>query len=87
MPGSALARNGTGQEKVSAKCRSSWAAAKAVIAALEDADDYAAFEFAVAADYNVRSAVERELVLRLASFYGGCVAPPRLRTGPLSEVA
>jgi hypothetical protein len=38
-----------------------------VIAALEDAEDYQAFEAAVIADYDAESAVERELVLRLAS--------------------
>jgi hypothetical protein len=38
-----------------------------VIDALEDAEDYAAFEMAVTADYDAQSAVERELVLRLAS--------------------
>jgi hypothetical protein len=38
-----------------------------VIGALEDAEDYAAFEMAVTADYDAQSAVERELVLRLAS--------------------
>ena len=42
-------------------------AAETVIVALEDADDYAAFELAVTADYDAQSAVERELVLRLAS--------------------
>ena len=38
-----------------------------VIAALEDQEDYQAFEAAVIADYDAESAVERELVLRLAS--------------------
>ena len=38
-----------------------------VIAVLEDAEDYQAFEAAVTADYDAESAVERELVLRLAS--------------------
>src|SRR5499433_3502979 len=38
-----------------------------VIGALEDAEDYKAFEAAVTADYDAQSAVERELVLRLAS--------------------
>src|SRR3974377_752117 len=38
-----------------------------VIADLEDAADYQAFEAAVIADYDARTAVERELVLRLAS--------------------
>jgi hypothetical protein len=41
--------------------------AETVICALEDADDYAAFELAVTSDYDARTAVERELVLRLAS--------------------
>ena len=41
--------------------------AETVIDALEDAEDYAAFEMAVIADYDAQSAVERELVLRLAS--------------------
>ena len=41
--------------------------AETVIDALEDAEDYAAFEMAVTADYEAQSAVERELVLRLAS--------------------
>ena len=41
--------------------------AETVIDALEDAEDYAAFELAVTADYDAQSAVERELVLRLAS--------------------
>src|SRR3974377_68587 len=41
--------------------------AETVIAALEDAEDYQAFQAAVTADYGAESAVERELVLRLAS--------------------
>src|SRR5207249_2128409 len=41
--------------------------AETVIDALEDAEEYAAFEMAVTADYEAHSAVERELVLRLAS--------------------
>ena len=41
--------------------------AETVIAALEDSDDYEAFEAAVISDYDAKSAVERELVLRLAS--------------------
>ena len=41
--------------------------AETVIHALEDAEDYAAFEMTVTADYEAQSAVERELVLRLAS--------------------
>src|SRR5262249_7024710 len=41
--------------------------AETVIGALEDAEDYKAFEAAITADYDAQSAVERELVLRLAS--------------------
>src|SRR5271155_3764979 len=40
--------------------------AETVIGALEDAEDYKAFEAAIIADYDAQSAVERELVLRLA---------------------
>jgi hypothetical protein len=41
--------------------------AEIVIAPLEDAEDYLAFEAAVISDYDAESAVERELVLRMAS--------------------
>jgi hypothetical protein len=41
--------------------------AETVIAALEDLENYEAFEVAVISDYDAESAVERELVLRLAS--------------------
>jgi hypothetical protein len=41
--------------------------AETVIGSLEDVEDYSAFEAAIIADYDAQSAVERELVLRLAS--------------------
>jgi hypothetical protein len=41
--------------------------AETVVEPMEDAEDYEAFEQAVAADYDAETAVERELVLRLAS--------------------
>jgi hypothetical protein len=41
--------------------------AETVIGTLEDAEDYKAFEAAVAAGFDAETAVERELVLRLAS--------------------
>jgi hypothetical protein len=41
--------------------------AETVIGALEAGEDYRAFEAAITADYDAQSAVERELVLRLAS--------------------
>jgi hypothetical protein len=43
--------------------------AETVIEGLEDREDYKAFEAAVIADYDARTAVERELVLRLASLF------------------
>jgi hypothetical protein len=41
--------------------------AETIIAGLENSEDYEAFETAVISDYDAESAVERELVLRLAS--------------------
>ena len=41
--------------------------AETVIGALEDAEDYQAFEATIIADYDAQSGIERELVLRLAS--------------------
>src|SRR5262245_58806780 len=41
--------------------------AETVVASLEDAEDYQAFEAAIIADYEAETAVARELVLRLAS--------------------
>src|SRR5215831_12008131 len=67
------ARNSTGPTTEKGKQRSRCNAvrhgltAETVIGALEDAEDYKAFEAAITADYEVQSAVERELVLRLAS--------------------
>jgi hypothetical protein len=53
--------------------------AETVIDALEDAEDYAAFELAVTSDYDAQTAVERELVLRLASLLWRPVGPPQLK--------
>ena len=41
--------------------------AETVIETVEDVDDYKGFEVAVTADFDPETAVERELVLRLAS--------------------
>jgi hypothetical protein len=41
--------------------------AETVVVALENIEDYQAFEAAIIADYDARTAVKRELVLRLAS--------------------
>jgi len=55
--------------------------AETVIGALEDAEDYKGFEAAIIADCDAQSAVERELVLRLASLLW------RLRRGTTMETA
>ena len=41
--------------------------AETAVETIEDIDDYRGFEAAIIADYDARTAVERELVLRLAS--------------------
>jgi len=67
------ARRSTGPNTDEGKLRSRQNAvrhgltAETVISALENADDYQAFEATIIADYDAQSAVERELVLRLAS--------------------
>jgi hypothetical protein len=55
--------------------------AETVIGALEDAEDYKAFEAAITADYDAQSAVERELVLRLASLLWRLRRATRIETG------
>src|SRR5271169_90477 len=63
----------TGPQTEAGKQRSSGSAvrhgltAETVIEPLEDPEDYKAFEQAVTADYDAETAVERELILRLAS--------------------
>ena len=67
------AENSTGPRSKAGKRRSSRNAirhgltAETVIEPLEDAEDYAAFEEAIAASFDPETAVERELILRLAS--------------------
>ena len=57
--------------------------AETVIGALEDAKDYQAFEAAIIADYDAQSAVERELVLRLASLLWRLRRATTMETGLL----
>src|SRR5262245_5989607 len=52
--------------------------AETVVASLEDAEDYKAFEAAIVADYDAETAVARELV-RSHPSCGGFVAPTRLK--------
>jgi hypothetical protein len=55
--------------------------AETVLSALEDAEDYKAFEAAITADYDAQSAVERELVLRLASILWRLRSATTMETG------
>jgi len=60
--------------------------AETIIDVLEDAEDYQAFEAAVIADYDVESAVERELVLRLASVLWRLRRATGIETGLFASV-
>jgi hypothetical protein len=60
-------RTDSGKQRASQNAVRHGLTAETVIKPLEDADDYQAFELAVTADYDAETAVERELVLRLAS--------------------
>jgi hypothetical protein len=55
--------------------------AETVIGVLEDVEDYRAFEQAIIADYDAQSAVERELVLRLASLFWRLRRATTMETG------
>jgi hypothetical protein len=55
--------------------------AETVIGSLEDAEDYKSFEVAIAADYDAQSALERELVLRLASLLWRLRRATKIETG------
>jgi hypothetical protein len=55
--------------------------AETVISTLEDAQDYKAFEEAIAADFDAASAVERELVLRLAGLLWRLRRATRIEAG------
>jgi len=57
--------------------------AETVIEVLEDPEDYRAFELAVTADFDAETAVERELVLRLASLLWRLRRATAIETGLL----
>jgi hypothetical protein len=61
--------------------------AETVIRALEDSEDYEAFETAVTADYDAQTAVEREIVLRLASLLWRLRRATAMGTGLLAIAA
>src|SRR6266576_2082152 len=57
--------------------------AETVVEVLEDTEDYKGFEAAIIADYDARTAVERELVLRLASLLWRIRRAASIETGLL----
>jgi hypothetical protein len=57
--------------------------AETVITAVEDIGDYCAFEASVISDYDAKTAVERELVLRLASLLWRLRRATSIETGLL----
>ena len=57
--------------------------AETVVVHLEDAHDYMAFQLAVTADFDAQTAVERELVLRLASLLWRLRRSTAIETGIL----
>jgi len=56
-----------------------------VFVALEDAEDYKAFEAGIIVDYDAQSAVERELVLRLATILWRLRRATTMETGLLRD--
>jgi hypothetical protein len=64
---------------------SAWADSRNGDGALEDGEDYKAFEATVMADYAAQSAVERELVLRLASLLWRVRRATTMETGLFSR--
>ena len=56
--------------------------AETVVAELEDPEDYKAFQATVASDFDAQTAVERELVLRLASLLWRLRRAIAIDTGP-----
>ena len=65
--GSTGPKTNLGKQRASQNAVRHGLTAETVLVPLEDPDDYQAFELAVTADYEAETAVERELVLRLAS--------------------
>ena len=83
------AQKSTGPKTDDGKSRASRSAvrhgltAETVMKLLEDPDDYRTFEQAVTADYDAQTAVERELVLRLASLLWRLRRATAIETGLL----
>jgi hypothetical protein len=81
--GSTGPKTETGKQRASQNAIRHGLTAETVVVPLEDADDYQAFEQAVTADYDAETAVERELVLRLASLLWRLRRATSIETGLL----
>jgi len=83
------ARLSTGPRTIEGRARSSQNAvrhgltAETVIEPLEDLEEYKLFELAITADFEARTAVERELVLRLSSLLWRLRRATAIETGLL----
>jgi hypothetical protein len=76
-------RTDEGKQRASQNAVRHGLTAETVLVPLEDTDDYQAFEQAVTADYDAETAVERELVLRLASLLWRMRRATSIETGLL----
>jgi hypothetical protein len=81
--GSTGPKTESGKQRASQNAVRHGLTAETVIVPLEDADDYQAFEQAVTADYEAETAVERELVLRVASLLWRLRRATSIETGLL----
>jgi hypothetical protein len=73
----------TGKQRASRNAVRHGLSAETVVKLVEDPDDYQAFELAITTDYDAETAVERELVLRLASLLWRLRRATSIETGLL----
>ena len=76
-------RSNEGKQRSSRNALRHGLTAETVIEPIEDAEDYKAFEEAITADYAAETALERELVLRLASLLWRLRRTTSIETGLL----
>ena len=76
-------RSNDGKQRSSRNALRHGLTAETVIEPIEDAEDYKAFEEAITADYAAETALERELILRLASLLWRLRRATSIETGLL----
>ena len=76
-------RSNEGKQRSSRNALRHGLTAETVIEPIEDAEDYKAFEEAITADYAAETALERELILRLASLLWRLRRATSIETGLL----